>query len=64
MNKVQLVNILAMIIGLIGVATGCIAFMKGLDQQNVMFNLFVGGTLFGTALINYIKWKGKKEHEC
>jgi hypothetical protein len=53
-----------MIIGFIGIATGCIAFIKGQDQQNAMFNLFVGGTLFGTALINYLKWKGKDESEC
>ena len=64
MNKLQLVNILAMIIGLIGITTGCITFFKGLDQKNAMFNLFVGGTLFGTALINFIKWRGKDEHEC
>ena len=58
MKNLQTVNVIAMIIGLVGIGFGIYGLIAGSEFQNYFSNLFIGITLFGTA---YINQQSKKE---
>jgi uncharacterized membrane protein HdeD (DUF308 family) len=54
------VNMIAMIIGVIGIINGLIQIFQEQNFQDYFFSLFIGITLFGTAYFNSKELRYKK----
>lgn len=57
MNKLNAAHKVAMILGVISIIAGIYMMAKGRPMNVYGFNLFIGITLFGTALINHNRTK-------
>ncbi|KYG71532.1 hypothetical protein [Roseivirga echinicomitans] len=63
MKTIQKTNLIAMIIGLVGVVFGVYSLATEGAFEDYSLSLFAGVVLFGTAYINNLEWKKKnKDH--
>lgn len=57
MKNIKSANVVAMIIGLVGVAFGIYSLAQGQTLKESGYTLFIGITLFGAAFLNYKQLK-------
>lgn len=57
MKNIKSANVVAMIIGLIGIVFGIYSLAQGQTLEESGYTLFIGITLFGAAFINHRQLK-------
>ncbi|MEP0987646.1 hypothetical protein [Ekhidna sp.] len=60
MKKIKSTNLIAMVIGAIGIAVGLYELITGSPFREYFFSLFIGISLLGTAYINNSAWTKEK----